>query len=227
MCNKTSKINYYICSTPNKPIVYVLHGKNGDMLIDTGLDTTVDEIEKWLDEEKFNIKWIFLTHGHYDHTFNAKFFKDKYGAEVILHQNDLDLYYGVECQFLLPTSRKNITAANIANQDIRTADIPLCAVDHPVTDDNTDLLKTLGFDAEIVMLHGHTAGSMGIKQGRVLYCGDACAAIGGDYFTSLFGSDLGELFRTEEKIFELNPLVIAPGHGKLIINEKAFPKKEN
>lgn len=225
MIKKSSKIDYYVCSTPNKPIVYVLHGENGDMLVDTGLDTTVGEVEKWLDENDFDIKWIFLTHGHFDHTYNTKFFKDKYGAKVILHEFDLDLYYGIECPTLLPTSQRNITAANMANQDARSVTVPLCAIDYPVTDNDTELLKTLGFDAEIVMLHGHTAGSMGIKQGKVLYCGDACAAIGGDYFTSLFGSDLGALFRTEEKIFAINPLVIAPGHGKLIINEKAFPAK--
>ena len=70
------------------------------------------------------------------------------------------------------------------------------------------------------MLPGHSKGSMAVHQGEVLYCGDACAAINGNYFTTLFGEEPESIFASEAKIFELDPIIIAPGHGKVVINEK-------
>ncbi|MBQ0084092.1 MAG: MBL fold metallo-hydrolase [Clostridiales bacterium] len=223
MSGKALKINYYVGSTPNKPIVYVLTSMGGDLLIDTGIRETRAEVEEWLENSGYDIKWIFLTHGHFDHTYNAKYFKEKFGAKLIMHENDVGLYSRLDFPELIPTSTANEEAARMANKDMHEVDFPHCEVDIKLEDHDTDFLRTLGFDADIVMLPGHTAGSMGIKIGRVLYCGDACAAKGGDYFTSLFGFDLEKIYESEQKIFALNPLIIAPGHGKLIINEKAFP----
>jgi len=43
----------------------------------------------------------------------------------------------------------------------------------------------------------------------------------------MFGEDVASIYSSEKKIFELNPLIIAPGHGKYIINERAFPEKKD
>lgn len=66
---------------------------------------------------------------------------------------------------------------------------------------------------------------MGILQGRVMYCGDAVSDKGGDYFTAIFGENIDSIYVSEKKIFELNPLIIAPGHGKHIINESISVKR--
>ena len=221
---KSRKVNYTVCSTPDKPLVYVLRGENGDMLIDTGTDTTAPHIEKWIEESGFDIKWIFLTHGHFDHAYNAGYFRKKYGAKLMLHEKDLELFRGLTIQSVNLSPGYNADVSELYNTIVSSHN-PVCDVDVLITDDDADYLRKIGFDAEIVMFPGHTDGSMGIKQGRVVYCGDACAAKGGDYYTSLFGSDIDLLLDSEKKIFSLDPLVIAPGHGKLIINERAFPTK--
>ena len=225
MKRKYSKINYRVCRLPDKPIVYVLRGENGDMLIDTGRKLSVHNIDKWIRESGYNIKWVFLTHGHFDHAYNALYFQRKYGAEVILHEKDKEIFYGTDYPKIIPSSDKYKLVAQSAEVLIHKTLVPICKINYSVTDNDTDLLRKLGFDADIVMLPGHTYGSMGILQDRVLYSGDACSAIGGDYYTAIFGYDIDLLLQSEKKIFELNPLIIAPGHGKLIINERAFFEK--
>lgn len=219
---KTDKMLFCTGIAPDKPLVYVLHGENGDLLIDTGTRLVLHQVDHWIRRNKFNIRWIFLTHGHFDHTWNARYFKQKYGAQVFLHEKDRSLFCLDEKRILYPSSQKTRAATKIANSLVARTTAPFCKVDAFLTDTDTDFLRGLGFDADVVMLPGHTEGSMGILQGRALYAGDAVSAVNGDYFTARFGENVQKIKETEEKIFALNPLVIGPGHGHIIINERAF-----
>ena len=49
--------------------LYVIKGKNGDILIDTGFIGIKRPLKRWLNQ--FNIKLVILTHAHVDHTWNA------------------------------------------------------------------------------------------------------------------------------------------------------------
>ena len=51
--------------------VYVIKGKDGDILIDTGFIGMKRRLQRFLD--KFDIKLIILTHAHVDHSWNAKY----------------------------------------------------------------------------------------------------------------------------------------------------------
>ena len=44
---------------------YVLHGTQGDLLIDTGLPQTWRAMADWL--RAFDVRYVFLTHAHVDH----------------------------------------------------------------------------------------------------------------------------------------------------------------
>ena len=41
-----------------------------------------------LDEEKNDLKYILITHFHYDHTGNTRMLRERYGAEVVCHPAD-------------------------------------------------------------------------------------------------------------------------------------------
>ncbi len=215
----------YFCTgnIAERPMVYVLRGTQGDMLIDTGMEGCLDQIVSWIEENGFIIQWVFLTHGHFDHSWNAAFFREKYGAKVLLHEKDKALLYESGFVPLKASSEETEYATACANALASNHPVNFCKIDRYITDQDTLYLREIGFDADIVMLPGHTEGSMGILQGRVLYCGDAVSAKGGDYFTAMFGEDVDSIYLSEKKIFDLNPLIIAPGHGKYIINERAFP----
>ena len=75
--------------------VYLIRGQGENALIDSG-NWTLPEyqngmgdflVEK-LDQEKNDLKYLILTHFHYDHCGNAKMIKERYGAQVVCHPHD-------------------------------------------------------------------------------------------------------------------------------------------
>ena len=212
----TDSINYYTCPTLDKPLVYVIRGEKGDLIIDTGRKHTAGSVEKWINDNGFDIKYLLLTHGHFDHTWNAKEFKEKYGLKIILHEKDLSLYEGDESRQLVPSSHFRIDATGVANRLLTKIHNPVTDIDYLINDNDSDLLRQFGFDAEIVPLPGHTIGSVGVRTGDILYSGDACSIVGGDYHTTFFGEDKAAIYETEERMLSMNLRIIAPGHGRLL-----------
>ena len=218
----TQRLIYITGECQQKPIVYALHGEQGDMLIDTGTGTMVHQLDDWIKETDLNVRWAFLTHGHFDHTWNCRFLKQKYGTQIILHEKDRELLALGETRTLYASKYCNKAVTEMCNEinEVCAPYAPVCKVDYYIGNEDTGFLRTLGFDADIVMLPGHTSGSVGVMQGKVLYCGDACSAKNGQYFTAMFGDEPESIIASENRIFELNPIIIAPGHGKIIINER-------
>ena len=75
--------------------VYLIRGQGENLLIDSG-NWTLPEynngmgdflVEK-LDREKNALKYIFISHFHYDHVGNALMLKKRYGATVVCHPLD-------------------------------------------------------------------------------------------------------------------------------------------
>ncbi len=62
-----------------------------------------------LDKEKKPLKYIFITHFHYDHVGNAAMLKKRYGAQVVCHPHDRPI---IEDPMIV-TRRENITRFGI------------------------------------------------------------------------------------------------------------------
>ena len=43
-----------------------------------------------------NVKYILLTHGHFDHICGAKMIKDNTGAKVVIHSEDEEMLHDIE-----------------------------------------------------------------------------------------------------------------------------------
>ena len=82
---------HYICAEIlGSPITcYVLRGKHGDMLIDTGIPFMYKALMEYISD--FDIKYIFLTHAHVDHDSNAEKLSKALGAEILLGERDREL----------------------------------------------------------------------------------------------------------------------------------------
>ena len=205
----------YICMYPgNSPVTcYVIHGKNGDMLIDTGFFFTYTHLMKWL--KKYNIRHIFLTHAHVDHDFNAARLKNELGAEIILGQNDLPLIGHYGRQPVKATSEKyklRNYQQNICGK-MKIFSTKPYRPDIVISPDNRSILRELGYNADIVPLSGHTLGSMGVLADNVLYCGDAFTAIWGKPDVTPHAASLKLMCRSLERILKINAKLIATGHG--------------
>ena len=92
--------------------VYLIRGQGENLLIDSGNWTLPehnngmgDFLVELLDREKNDLKYIFISHFHYDHVGNAQMLKKRYGATVVCHPLDRPI---IEDPMIV-TRRENIT----------------------------------------------------------------------------------------------------------------------
>ena len=203
---------------------YVLKGKRGDLLIDTGLFQIWYGLRKWLGE--YDIKYVLLTHAHADHDWNAAKLQ-RAGAEILLSERDKTLRRNYLSQKVKPTMPKytfrNYTQCingSIFKSPPYDADIYFGSKDRK-------LLRELGFDADIVSLPGHTYGSVGVYSKGVLYCGDAFTGIWKRPDITPHAVSPTLMRRSLETIVKLSPEWLACGHGLPIRFDRALPVIEN
>ena len=60
---------------------------------------SVNEIEQKIKEKGLNLKYILITHGHFDHVYCIKKMKEKFPSSLVfMHKDDLPLLKQVEVQ---------------------------------------------------------------------------------------------------------------------------------
>ena len=214
---KYGGIHFY---AQNSITCYVIRGENGDLLIDTGMPQTWGGLHKWL--ERYDIRYVLLTHAHADHDWNAAKLQ-RTGAKILLSEYDKDLRQNFLSQRVKPTMPKytfrNYTQwinGSLFNSPHYDADICFGRNDR-------GLLRTLGFDADIVPLPGHTYGSVGVYSRGVLYCGDAFTALWKRPDITPHAVSPKLMKRSLERIVKLSPEWLACGHGLPLRFESALP----
>ena len=90
---------------------------------------------------------IFLTHGHYDHTGAAEELAQLWNVPVYLNRRDADPADAYAAQLFPPVAGR---------QDY----------------DEGDVLKVGGLDVTVMATPGHSEGSVVLRCGDVLFCGD-------------------------------------------------------
>lgn len=191
--------------------IYIIHGRNGDMLVDTGLFHVRRAVRKWAD--RHNIKYIFITHAHADHDWNASRFKKHFGAKLLLNRRDFKLRSRFASQPLKATRPKYRFKNFQLNITGRLFPSPKYKVDIPICSEGSKLLEKLGFDGEFVFLPGHTAGMTALLCGDTLYCGDAFTALFYEPQIPPYAADIETMKKSLKKILEINPKWLACGHG--------------
>lgn len=202
-------LNICTCDMVN---CYVIRGENGDMLIDTGMEKYRDYIESWLTH--YNIKLILLTHGHYDHSSNVKYFSEIYDAPVIISKYDCNLVLdnmSRSCYYLNPIGK---IMDMVLEKTEHCAELPPREKIIFAEEDAADeAVANLGIEGDIISLDGHTRGSIGFIHGTDLYCGDAAANIKGRLLTIPVCESPKAAKRSFRRIFDLVPRRILCGHG--------------
>lgn len=163
-------------------------------VIDPGFeDQRIIDIIK---EKKLNVKYILLTHGHFDHLGGVAQIKQLTDAKVLIHENDADC---------LGESRRNLSVLAGMSMELEPAD-GFLKEDEPIM---------LG-DISIRVIHtpGHSKGGVCLLAGDVLFSGDTLfnTSIGRTDFAD---GDLNELLSgITAKLFILDDSTkVLPGHG--------------
>ena len=189
--------------------LYVIKGRNGDILIDTGFIGMKKSLKKWLDN--FNIKLVILTHAHVDHIWNTAYLKELYNCKVAISKDDIDNLDNRNIHSKPMNSFFKLWAM-IMNLGMRLFKQKDFDVDIFLND--KDVIKKYGLTFKIYSLKGHTNGSIGIKYKDYLFIGDALVNRG-KYPTIAFQNQNNEdALDSLNKNINLKPKIIFVGHDK-------------
>ena len=160
------------------------------------IDPSVPYSEEALEGKK--LKYILLTHGHFDHFLEIDSWVSATGAEVIISEYDLDA---------LSDSYKNCYSIFLYQDKGYKGDARVVR--------SGDTL-TLGDDTiEIEEYPGHTAGSVLYTVGKSAFVGDVAFAGGGYGRCDLPSGNAKSMLLSLKKIINLDDdIVLYPGHGE-------------
>ena len=177
-------------------------GNNNYLLVDNGeaalidVTGTIPELDAVLKENNAELKYVFLTHAHFDHIMGLKALQDKYSIKVYMHQDEKEILDG---------TNNFLTAVGMDPIEIPTVDVYL---------KDGDKVKVGNAELDVIHLPGHTPGGVGYKYEHWLFAGDTIFmnSIGR---TDLPGGDHQTLVNSiKERIFTLDDnVIIYTGHG--------------
>ncbi len=174
------------------------------VLIDCTQDCT--DIDNALKEYGAKLKYILLTHGHFDHILGVNDFKRKYDCKVLLHEADKTLADSVT-EF-------------VKNFGIDEADVQ--EIDEYIRDNQ--IIKFGENSIKVIHTPGHTKGGVCYFVGDKLFSGDTL------FYESVGRTDLPDgnfahiKSSIEERLFKLDDNIqvyAGHGHSTTIGHEKA------
>ncbi|HPP87061.1 MAG TPA: MBL fold metallo-hydrolase [bacterium] len=172
---------------------YIVYDKANGIVIDAGGDE--DKILEFLNKQKIDVKYILLTHGHYDHISGISGLAEKLNAPIYLHNLDLKMYNAQES-----------IIRNISGRPLYTKFQNYNFFEKYFITDN------LYF--EVIHTPGHSKGSICIlfPSQKIMFTGDTLffENIGR---TDLPGGDDHEMAQSLKKLMEYNDYIVYPGHG--------------
>ena len=131
---------------------------------------------------------IFLTHGHYDHTGGVEVLQEKWPG-VPTYMNSRDVYEGDSRMLQLFPPLKNLTNY-----------------------DEGDVIRVGDLEVEVLATPGHSLGSVTLRCGEALFCGDTLFA-GSCGRTDFPGGSMQTILASLKRLGELEGnYQVCPGH---------------
>lgn len=162
--------------------------------------------------ELSNLKFIFLTHTHFDHAGCAAELKIMTGTKIIVHQNEAD--YLRNGNHFIPSGTSFLTKT-IAGMGrlLGKAYSGFPSLEPDIVFNQSLSLDNFGVNARIIHTPGHTIGSSCLIIENVLFAGDALFNVRGNIFPP-FANDIDLLLKSWELILRENVKWYYPAHGK-------------
>jgi hydroxyacylglutathione hydrolase len=165
-----------------------------------------EEIHNTIKESGVSLKYILLTHGHFDHVSGVNAFKNKYNCSILIHEDD---------KIMLEKMKEFTRAFGLGEAEIQK-------VDGFVKEGDFIKFGKSGF--KVIHTPGHTQGGVCYLFGDMIFTGDTLfyESVGR---TDLPGGNFEQIKKSiKEKLFVLDDNIkVYPGHGweSTIGHEKA------
>lgn len=154
------------------------------------------ELEK--DIRNFNIKMIFLTHGHFDHIFLSNYVRKVTGAKIAVSDKD-----------------KNFLCDKNLNLSVFFEETHMETFNPDVCLKDKDVIFFDDFSVKVLHTPGHTRGSVCYLIGEYMFSGDTLFKRGTGRTDFLTGNKI-DMKNSIKKLYNLNTnYVIYPGHGEI------------
>jgi glyoxylase-like metal-dependent hydrolase (beta-lactamase superfamily II) len=180
---------------------------NEAILIDASFE--IENVIRYINDNKIKLRKVILTHGHIDHIYGVKKIKSEFNPEIILHKNDLWLYENISMQ------------GQMFGFSPEIPEKPDLLIDRDIE------IKLHGCKLEILETPGHTPGSISIKtkldKKDIVFTGDTLfyGSIGR---TDLWGGSYENIeLSIKKQLYNLpEETTVYTGHGEktTIKNEK-------
>ncbi len=175
-----------ICCGPYDSLAYLLTEGDEGILVDVG--PPGDSLLRAIEEEGVDLKFVLITHGHYDHLTGLRQLQDLTGVRAYAHPIEVEFFREVW---------------------------PL-SVEPPELEPLPKRVSFGGIEVEVIHTPGHTPGSVCyfIRRERILFTGDTLfsGAVGR---TDFKGGSKKRLRESLRYLLRLGPDVrVLPGHGE-------------
>ncbi len=213
---------------PYPPNVFLIRDGGEATLIDSGFsdDDSYDKRIALLRElgirtrdgaasARSTLKYIILTHHHYDHASGAYRLREATGARIVVHRDEEALLLSPEDEtgdMEIPEDQQEARArakqwredAAKATPDVRVAD--------------GDVLHVGALHLRCLHTPGHTAGHLCIflEEERALFAGDNVLGVGTAAISPPPHGDMAEYIRSLHKMQALDAALLLPGHGPVV-----------
>ena len=192
---------------------YLIKTDKGFILVDTGGSNARLELEKEIQMAGCvpgNLHLIVLTHGDFDHIGNANYLREKYGARIIMHKDDVGM--AERGNMFCNRKRVNILFKVIAPVVFGFKKSNRFLPDQIIVEGFE--LSEYGIQAKVLSIPGHSKGSIGIltTEGD-LFCGDLLDNTETPTLNIIM-DDPVFANTSLEKLENLGIKKVYPGHGK-------------
>jgi glyoxylase-like metal-dependent hydrolase (beta-lactamase superfamily II) len=175
---------------------YILIDNNECAIIDAGVEA--QQIMEVLQDKGLTARYIILTHGHLDHIHHVDAIQKATGAEICLHEEELELYannaYNGYDMFPMITPHEHPKPHRLLKHG--------------------DRLPFGQGELEIIHTPGHSQGSISVLWGNQLFTGDTLFAqsVGR---TDLYGGSGRKILESiRNRLYTLpEDCTVHPGHG--------------
>ncbi len=198
---------------------YLVGNKNNYILIDTGYRGSKSTILRSL--KKLNIcleeiKYIVLTHTHFDHSFNTAYFKKHTGAKVIVHSSEADCLLKGRTKIPAGTNQYSKFTSFLGDKIFTIIKrIPSCEPE--IIIDEKMQLEHNNLKITVFSTPGHSSGSLSITiNDRYAFVGDTLFGVFKNDIFPPFADDTNEMMNSWNKLAKTECSVFYPGHGKTI-----------
>jgi glyoxylase-like metal-dependent hydrolase (beta-lactamase superfamily II) len=203
---------------PYPPNVFLIKEGGVGALIDSGFgdDDSYNTRIKFLQAHgDATIKYIVLTHHHYDHSSGAHRLRDATGAQIVVHKDEVALLLNPDSEtgdMEIPEDQKEAREQAKKWREEAAKAIPDIRVD------DGHVLEIGALHLKLVHTPGHTAGHlcMLIPEERLLFAGDNVLGVGTAAIAPPPHGDMAQYVASLKKMQTLDAELLAPGHGPLV-----------